>query len=185
MPWWLYLFILLQLVGGTLAGVAGAQQDDRELDHKKLQRLVEGFARAWNQADVPALTKYLDEEALLITPMGGGNNRQEIQNRIALEHEGRLRGTHLSPSVMAIDFPTDNIAVLEGSYKIAGVHLGLRLRRTLEGPIVFRFQRNGSDWKIVRARLYRASEKKLALREAHNERYPFIQSAAAGGNHDS
>jgi hypothetical protein len=129
--------------------------------------------------DTAALAKSFGEQAVLITPVGGGTDRRSIQNRIAQEHEGRLRGTRLKPDIVAIDFPTDNIAVLEGNYQIAGVRVGLRSTRTLEGPFVVRFQRNGHHWEIVRARLYGPSEKNLALRDAHNERYPFIQSAQA------
>jgi hypothetical protein len=164
-------FLLLWVIFG---GVGRTEQDDPRLDHWKVQMAVDGLARAWNRAGAPALARFFTEEALLITPLGGGSTRQEIP---AFQHAARWRGTRFSSKAAVIDFPTANIGVVEGTYRIAGVQLGAGARRTVEGPFVFRLERNGSEWKISRARFYRSTEKHLAHRDAHNERYPFVEMA--------
>lgn len=159
------------------ARLASGQQDDRKLDHKRLQTVVEGFSRAWNRGDLRALARFFAEEGLLVTPLDRDANRQVVHSRVGSEYEARLRGTRLSAQIAAIDFPTDNIAVLEGNYRITGVQAPPGSAKSVAGPFVFRLERNGNGWKITRARLYRVTEKNLAFRDAHNERYPFVHSA--------
>jgi ketosteroid isomerase-like protein len=172
-----YLLVLAQLAAWI--PVALAQQDDRKLDRARLQTLVESFARAWNRADLPALARLFAEEAVLLAPADSEPALQQDRNSLGLEQRGWLRGTRVSARIAAIDFPTENIAVLEGNYRLTGVRAGSAAARTFEGPLVFRLQRNGNDWQIARARFYRPTERALALRDAHSERYPFVAGAGS------
>jgi hypothetical protein len=112
-----------------------------------LHSVVKRFSRAWNRADLPGLARFFAEEGLLVMPLDGPAHPQVIHSRLGREHEP-VRGTRLSAQIAAIDFPTENIAVVKGSYRITGVQARPRSRRTAAGPFIFRLERTPTAGRL-------------------------------------
>jgi hypothetical protein len=128
-----------------------------------------------DRADLPVLAGFFAEEGLLVTPLDGPAHLQVIHSRLGREHEP-VRGTRLSAQIAAIDFPTENIAVVEGSHPGHGCASATSLEENRRRAVYLSIGANADRWKIARARLYRITEKNLALRDAHNERFPFLST---------
>jgi ketosteroid isomerase-like protein len=167
--WWALCFT----VSGVLfAAAAAAGHDTASTELRAVQTVVEDFARAWSARDRTALARLVAEAAVLTTPWEDESSGWQV-NR-----PGRLRRLRLTAESAAIDFPTDNIAVVEGTYRIASIQRPGG-KTIIAGPLLLRLERHGSQWKIAGARLYDPAAKLLALRDAHNQRYPFLELADA------
>lgn len=103
---------------GSLS-VSSAQQQ-AGLAPAELNKLIAGFAAAWNAGDVNTIGGYYTNDAVRIGPNGVLTGRAAIQKYYGDTLAGELKGSKMDLQVEGSSSPAPGVMVVHGRFTISG-----------------------------------------------------------------
>jgi uncharacterized protein (TIGR02246 family) len=117
---------------------------------------VRDFVSAWNRHDTNALAGLFAPDGVFESPRGAtAQGREQIVDLLTEEHRKIYRGTTLHATVKEVTFPSDGVALAEGSYTLSGIDVALGFEVSAEGSFDYRMTRGKESWSITRARIHK------------------------------
>jgi uncharacterized protein (TIGR02246 family) len=132
----------------------GVSIDTRERDDAAIRAVEEAYDTAWSAGDASALAALFSADAVVVNPLGKvARGRTDIQRVLGEFLRGPARGSRHSSMVTAVQFVTENVAVVDGEARLE--------RARCEAPqpsVVHRFTdvlvKQGGTWLIAQVRGY-------------------------------
>lgn len=122
---------------------------------KIIRALYADFTKAWNQHDVPAMARAWVDDGDHVEPDGHvAKGRGQIEKLLMLQHSTVFKTSQLTLSIEQIWFITSDVALVDGTYEVAGVRnpegkdVGAR-----SGRLTSTFLKEGGRWHIAADRL--------------------------------
>jgi uncharacterized protein (TIGR02246 family) len=140
-------------VAGTESNVGSIRSD--LVNEGAIRELYTGFTAAWNRHDAEAMGAMWALDGDHLEPDGHlAKGREAVTKLFATQHSSVFKDTQLTLSVEDVWFITGDVALIDGSYEVAGAKLpdGTKLDPR-KGHITSVLLKESDKWWIVASRL--------------------------------
>ena len=94
------------------------------VNEEAIRKLYEQFTAAWNKHDVAAMTSQWAEDGDHVEPDGQvAKGRDQVAALFTKEHASIFKNSHLELKIDTVWFITQDVALIDGTYELAGVVL--------------------------------------------------------------
>ncbi|MFQ5792179.1 MAG: YybH family protein [Acidobacteriota bacterium] len=127
---------------------------DMAAEEEAIQQAADAFTAAWNNGDAKAIAELFAPDGDSVSPEGElATGREEVEKRYAEDFSETYKGTTISITTTSIRFLEPDVALVDGSYEIAG----MKGPEGEEMPVVKGLYLNvcmkeGGQWLIVSLR---------------------------------
>lgn len=114
--------VVAQTPGMTPRAGAGGPRMDLEND-SEIREVFKEFESAWNRHDTGALAALWTIDGDHVEPDGRqAKGRDEVHALLLREHQTVFKDTHLKLDIQTVWFMTVDVALVDGTYELAGAH---------------------------------------------------------------